>query len=41
MSPVYRRPAVDVYSFPRVSGDEPRGEAFSIVPNVFSPRERG
>ena len=27
--------------FPRVSGDEPRGEIVHVETGVFSPRERG
>ena len=32
---------MNVYSFPRVSGDEPATQGTTIASDEFSPRERG
>ena len=41
MSRISAVPSHQSASFPRVSGDEPLGQARLGYPRVFSPRERG
>ena len=41
MSPALELAACGVARFPRVSGDEPKGERISARRREFSPRERG
>ena len=41
MSPMLTTVVSDNDSFPRVSGDETRGEIVHVETGVFSPRERG
>ena len=41
MSPALPQFGGDMASFPRVSGDEPGAGVQVVIPNAFSPRERG
>ena len=41
MSPSRENHSCLLCRFPRVSGDEPLGEALENVRRMFSPRERG
>ena len=41
MSPALGKGANGLMGFPRVSGDEPGAGVQVVIPNAFSPRERG
>ena len=41
MSPIMHKLHALEISFPRVSGDEPKGLRTQVLVRLFSPRERG